>query len=259
MEVKQLSTFFPNAANTYCPGCEHGLLLKFIGMALEELGVVDRAVMVGSVGCSTLAYKFINVDYVQAPHGRAPSIMQAIKLLEPESVVFAIQGDGDALSIGLQELINAANRGIPVTVFLYNNMVFGMTGGQMAPTTPNGLKTTTTPGGIRYKYLGPPLDACKILSGFDGVKYLKRVIITPRPIYTKDRLMYSSKEAIESYRAVLNALKTQLNGGFSFVEFLGTCNVNWKMTIEESKKYVHEVTAKMFRPGLCRDEFGVEK
>ncbi|MDP8023814.1 MAG: thiamine pyrophosphate-dependent enzyme [Nitrososphaeria archaeon] len=259
MEVKQFSSIFENGVTTYCPGCEHGLLLKFIGMALDELGITEKAIMVGSVGCSTLAYKFLNVDYVQAPHGRAPAVMSAIKLLEKDKVVFAIQGDGDALSIGIAELMHAANRGIPLTIFMYNNMVFGMTGGQMAPTTPEGMKTTTTPFGRDVKQMGPPIDACKVLSAFPQISYLKRVVITPKPIYTKDRVMYSSKEAMDSYKAVLNAFKTQLMGGFSFVEFIGTCNVNWKMTILDSKKYVHDVGVKVYPPGLCRDVYGVDK
>mgnify|MGYP001770752612 FL=1 len=258
MEVKQFSGVLPNGVTTYCPGCEHGLLLKFIAMALDELGMTEKAIMVGSVGCSTLAYKFLNVDYVQAPHGRAPAVMTAIKLLEKDKLVFAIQGDGDALSIGLAELLHAANRGVPITVFMYNNMVFGMTGGQMAPTTPEGMVTTTTPFGRDIKQMGPPMDACKILSSFPNIAYLKRVVITPKPLFTKDRVMYSSKEAIESYKAVLNAFKVQMMGGFSFVEFLGTCNVNWKMSILDSKVYVHKVGVKNFPPGLCRDAFGVD-
>ena len=258
MQVKQLSSVFPNAVNTYCPGCEHGLLLKLIAKALEELNIVERAVMVGSVGCSTPAYKFLNIDYVQAPHGRAPSIMTAIKEVEPDTIVFSIQGDGDALSIGLQELIYAANRGIPITIFMYNNMVFGMTGGQMAPTTPDGMVTTTTPFGRDTKRTGPPIYSCELLNTLSGPAYIKRVIIAPRPIQLKDRIMYSSKEANESYRAIVAALKTQMMGGFSYVEFLGTCNVNWKMSILDSKKYVHSVGAKVFPPGLFRDRYGVD-
>ncbi|MGC9209439.1 MAG: thiamine pyrophosphate-dependent enzyme [Nitrososphaeria archaeon] len=259
MEVKQFSGVIRNGVNTFCPGCEHGLLLKFIAMALDELGITERAVMVGSVGCSTLAYKFLDVDYVQAPHGRAPAVMSAIKLLERDKIVFAIQGDGDAISIGLAELMHAANRGIPITVFMYNNMVFGMTGGQMAPTTPIGMKTTTTPFGRKAEQMGPPMDVCKILSPFPQIAYLKRVIIAPKPIFTKDGVMYSAKEAMESYKAVLNAFRTQMLGGFSFVEFIGTCNVNWKMSILDSKRYVHDIGVKIYQPGTCRDLYGVEK
>ncbi|MGC8661044.1 MAG: thiamine pyrophosphate-dependent enzyme [Nitrososphaeria archaeon] len=258
MQAKQLSAVFPGAVNSYCPGCEHGLLLKFIAMALEELGITEKAVMVGSVGCSTLAFKFLNVDYVQAPHGRAPAIMTGIKEVEPGAIVFAVQGDGDALSIGLQELIHAANRGIPVTVFMYNNMVFGMTGGQMAPTTPEGMVTTTTPFGRNTKTSGPPINSCELLSCLSGPSYIRRVIIAPKPVQLKDRVMYSSKEANESYRAIVSALRTQMMGGFSYVEFLGTCNVNWKMSIIDSKKYAHEVSAKVYPPRLFRDRFGVD-
>ncbi len=258
MQVKQLSAIFPDAVNSYCPGCEHGLLLKLIAKALEELDLTERAVMVGSVGCSTLAFKFLNIDYVQAPHGRAPAVMTGIKEVEPDSIVFAVQGDGDALSIGLQELIYAANRGIPITTFMYNNMVFGMTGGQMAPTTPEGMITMTTPFGRDTQKSGPPIYSCEMLNGLSRPAYIKRVIIAPKPIQLKDRVMYSSKEANESYKAIVAALRTQMMGGFSYVEFLGTCNVNWKMSILDSKKYAHSVSAKVYPPGLFRDRYGVD-
>ncbi len=261
MDVRQaarIPIIYEGKASTFCPGCEHGLLLKLIAKALVDLGVADRAVMVGTVGCSSLGYMVLDVDFVQAPHGRAPAVMAGIKLVEPDSVVFAIQGDGDALSIGLQELVYAASRGTPMTVFMYNNMTFGMTGGQMAPTTIPGMRTTTTPRGRDVKASGNPLDACRILSAVDGPAYLRRAILAPRPIRTRDRLLYSAREALDAYRIVVNAFRAQLMGGFSFVEFLGTCNVNWRMGIDESKAFVHEVAAKYFPPALCRDLYGLE-
>lgn len=257
-QAKRIGLLYDGRASTFCPGCEHGLLLKLIARALEELGVADRAVMVGTVGCSSLGYLLFDSDFVQAPHGRAPAVMAGIKLVEPDAVVFAIQGDGDALSIGLQELLYAADRGIPMTIFMYNNMTFGMTGGQMAPTTIPGMRTTTTPRGRDVKLSGSPIDACRLLSAIDGPAYLRRAILAPRPLRVKGKTFYSAREALEAYRIVLNAFRAQLKGGFSFVEFVGTCNVNWRMGIDESKAFVHEVGAKYFPPGLCRDIYGLE-
>ncbi|MGC8556102.1 MAG: thiamine pyrophosphate-dependent enzyme [Conexivisphaera sp.] len=259
MEATRISTIYPGVPSPYCPGCEHGILLKLIAKALEELGVVERSVMVGSVGCSSLAYEFIDVDYVQAPHGRAPALMTAMKLLEPNLVVFSVQGDGDAGGIGIGELISAANRGVPVTVFMYNNMVFGMTGGQMSPTTPMGMRTTTTPRGRGAGAEGPPVDVCRLLSSLDGPAYLRRVVISPRPIRRNGGIFYSFKPVVDSYRAILAALRTQMMGGFSFVEFLGTCNVNWRMSVDEAKIYAHEVSARAHPPTVCRDRLGVER
>ncbi|MGC8613839.1 MAG: thiamine pyrophosphate-dependent enzyme [Conexivisphaera sp.] len=257
-QATRIPLIYEGKASTFCPGCEHGLLLKLIARALVELGVADRAVMVGTVGCSSLGYVVLDTDFVQAPHGRAPAVMAGIKLVEPDSVVFAVQGDGDALSIGLQELIYAASRGTPMTVFMYNNMTFGMTGGQMAPTTIPGMRTTTTPRGRDVRSSGGPMDACRILSAVDGPAYLRRAVLAPRPIRVKGRLFYSTREALEAYRIVMNAFRAQLMGGFSFVEFLGSCNVNWRMGIDESKAFVHEVSAKYFPPALCRDLYGLE-
>jgi 2-oxoglutarate ferredoxin oxidoreductase subunit beta len=258
MDAGRISSIYPGVPTSYCPGCEHGILLKLIARALEELGLVERAVMVGSVGCSSLAYEFLNVDYVQAPHGRAPALMTAIKLLEPGLVVFSVQGDGDAGGIGIGELLGAAGRGMPVTVFMYNNMVFGMTGGQMSPTTPQGMRTTTTPRGRGAGVEGPPTDVCGILASIEGPAYLRRVIIAPKPVMRNGKVIYSFRPVIDSYRAIVSALRAQLMGGFSFVEFIGTCNVNWKMTVDEAKFYAHEVAAKAHPPGLCRDRLGVD-
>jgi len=242
---------------TYCPGCDHGILAKLIAKAIQELGIWDRAVMVGSVGCSTLVYYTLDVDYLQAPHGRAPAVMTAIKRLRPDLVTFSIQGDGDALAIGLSELVYAAQRGEPITVFLYNNMIYGMTGGQMAPTTLPGMPTTTSPYGRDVKTAGPPMDACKLLSSLPGPSYIRRVVIAPRPIETPKGIMYSVKNVLEAYEAIKQAFKVQIMGGFSFVEFLGSCYINWKMNLYEAKKVVWEKSAVRYKPGIYVDEFKV--
>jgi 2-oxoglutarate ferredoxin oxidoreductase subunit beta len=242
----------------YCPGCEHGTLTRLVANALNELGLREKTVIVDSVGCSVFAHEYINVDAVQSPHGRAPAVMAGIKRMRPDLLVFSIQGDGDAISIGLLELLNAANRGEPITVFLVNNGIYGMTGGQMAPTTPQGMITTTCPAGRDTSYTGPPIDASKLIANFDRPAYVRRIVLPIVPL-PKTAGMYSARGSIEGAKIVENAFKVQLMGGFSFVEVLSSCNVNWKMSILESKRYVSEVMAKVFPPGLFKDKFGVEK
>ena len=241
----------------YCSGCEHGMLTRLIANAIEELNLREKIVMVESVGCSVFADAYIDVDTVQAAHGRAPAVMAGIKRVRPDLVTFAVQGDGDAVSIGLQELIYAAIRGEPITVFLVNNAIYGMTGGQMAPTTPAGMITTTTPEGRDVLYTGAPLDASKLLGSLESPSYVKRVILPVAPL--KSSGLYSAAGPLEGARSVVNAFKVQLAGGFSFVEFVSTCSINWKMSVLESKKYATEVLSKIFPPGVYKDKMGIEK
>jgi len=241
----------------YCAGCEHGMLTRLIASALQEMGARERTVMVDSVGCSVMAHEYLNVDAIQSPHGRAPALMTGIKRMRPDLTVFAVQGDGDAVSIGLAELVYAANRGEPITVFLVNNGIYGMTGGQMAPTTPQGMITTTSPHGRDVALTGPPLDASKLLATLEAPAYVKRVLLPVIPTPSAD--FYNARGPLEGARAVRNAFRVQEMGGFSFVEFISTCSVNWKMSILQSKHYATEVLAKVFPPGLYKDKFGVEK
>jgi len=242
----------------YCAGCEHGTLTRLIANALNNLELREKTVMVDSVGCSVFAHDYINVDAVSAPHGRAPAVMTGIKRMRPDLIVFSVQGDGDAVSIGLLELINAANRGEPITIFLVNNGIYGMTGGQMAPTTPSGMVTTTSPYGRDTKLTGPPMDASKILAGLERPAYVRRFVLPILPL-TKPAGMYNARGSLEGEKIVENAFKVQLLGGFSFVEVVSTCNINWKMSILESKKYAAEVMAKVFPPGVFKDKFGMER
>lgn len=242
----------------YCAGCEHGTLTRLIAHALDHLSLRERTVMVDSVGCSTLAHDYINVDAIQSPHGRAPAVMCGVKRLRPDLVLFSVQGDGDALSIGLLELLYAANRGEPITIFLVNNAIYGMTGGQMAPTTPSGMITTTSPFGRDTRYTGPPLDACKLVSSFERPAYVRRISLPVAPLPRPDE-PYSARGPVEGAKIVENAFKVQLLGGFSLVEVVSTCSVNWKMSILESKRYAEDVLAKIFPPGVFKDRFGVEK
>jgi 2-oxoglutarate ferredoxin oxidoreductase subunit beta len=241
----------------YCAGCEHGVLTRLIANALEELDLREKTVVVDSVGCSVFAHDYLNVDAVQAAHGRAPAVMAGIKRVRPDLVTFAVQGDGDAVSIGLSELLFAADRGEPITVFLVNNAIYGMTGGQMAPTTPEGMVTTTTPEGRDVLYTGRPLDASRILGSLDGPSYVKRVVLSVAPI--KSTGLYNAAGPIEGAKSVINAFKVQLAGGFSFVEFVSTCSINWKMSILDSKRYAVEVLAKIYPPGVYKDKLGIEK
>ncbi len=242
----------------YCAGCEHGILTRLIANALNNLGLREKTVMVDSVGCSVFAHEYINVDAIQAPHGRAPAIMTGVKRVRPDLIVFSVQGDGDAVSIGLLELLNAANRGEPISIFLVNNAIYGMTGGQMAPTTPEGMVTTTTPFGRDTKYTGPPLDASKLISGFERAAYVRRIVLPILPL-PRTPGMYNARGPVDGAKVIENAFKVQMMGGFSFVEIVSSCNINWKMSILESKKYVADVLSKVFPPGLYKDKFGVEK
>jgi 2-oxoglutarate ferredoxin oxidoreductase subunit beta len=242
----------------YCPGCEHGILTRLIALTLEEMGLLKKTVMVDSVGCSVLAYDYFNCDHIQAPHGRAPAVMAGVKRTHPELTVFTIQGDGDALAIGLLETVYAAIRGEPITVFLYNNSIYGMTGGQMAPTTMPGQVTTTTPYGREVETTGNPIDIMKILSPIERVSYLRRGVLVPQPVKAKHGLMYQVKNILDAKRIIENAFKVQEKGGYSFVEFLGTCNINWKMTVEESKHCLFDQVIKHYPLGVFRDRFGIE-
>lgn len=241
----------------YCAGCEHGTLTRLIANALNDLNLREKTILVDSVGCSVFAHDYINTDAVQAPHGRAPAVMAGIKRVRPDLVVFSVQGDGDAVSIGLLETIYAANRGEPITTFLVNNAIYGMTGGQMAPTTPGGMVTTTSPAGRDIAYTGPPMDISRLLGGLEGPAYVRRVSLPIEPVRGGER--YNARGVMECKKAVENAFKVQLMGGYSFVEIVSTCNINWKMSILESKKYAADVLSKVFPPGTYKDKFGVEK
>jgi len=241
----------------YCSGCEHGILTKLIANAIDELEIREKSVIVDSVGCSVFAHDYINVDAIQAAHGRAPAVMAGIKRVRPDLVVFAVQGDGDAVAIGLSELVYAASRNEPITIFLVNNAIYGMTGGQMAPTTPEGMITTTTPEGRDTLYTGTTIDASKMLGAMEGPSYVKRVFLPVAPLKSRD--LYSAAGPLEGARSVANAFKVQLAGGFSFVEFVSTCSINWKMSVLDSKKYAAEVLSKIYPPGLYKDKLGIEK
>lgn len=226
----------------YCPGCGHGTAHKLIAEAIDELGIQDRAVAISPVGCGVFAYYYFDTGNVQAAHGRASAVATAVKRSRPEAIVFSYQGDGDLAAIGSAEILHAANRGENITVFFVNNGIYGMTGGQMAPTTLLGQKTTTSPLGRNPQNEGFPVRVCEILSSLDAPVYLERVALgNPKQVQT-------------ARRAIQKALRNQMEGkGFSLVEIVSPCPTIWKMTPEEAQKHVREGMLKTFPPGVYRD------
>lgn len=226
----------------YCPGCGHGIAHKLIAESLTELGVQDRSVLVSPVGCSVFAYYYFDVGNVQVAHGRAPAAATALKRANPNSIVMSYQGDGDLAAIGTAEIVHAANRGENITVFFINNSIYGMTGGQMAPTTLVGQVSTTTPWGRRANNEGLPLHVCELLAALETPTYIERVALCDMKNITKAK------------KAVKKALEIQKNGGgFSLVELLSPCPTILKMDPVVARKWVGETLVKTFPLGVFRD------
>ena len=203
----------------YCPGCTHGIAHRLIAEVIDEMGIRDQMIGVASVGCSVFAYHYFNFDFVQAPHGRAPAMATGIKRVLPERMVITYQGDGDLASIGTAEIVHAATRGENISVFFLNNTNYGMTGGQMAPTTLPGQKTTSSPSGRDVESQGYPLRASEMLATLEGASYVVR------------RSLHDPKNIRLAKKAIRTALEVQKRGlGFSMVELLSTCPTNWGIT-----------------------------
>jgi 2-oxoglutarate ferredoxin oxidoreductase subunit beta len=213
----------------YCPGCTHGISHRLLAEALDELGVRERAIGLASVGCSVFSHRYFKCDFQQAAHGRAPAVATGIKRSLPDSVVFTYQGDGDLASIGMAEVLHAAIRGENITVLFINNAIYGMTGGQMAPTTLVNQKTTTSPQGRDPKICGYPVRMCEILSTIDGAGYIARAALVS-PVEVRKAKSY-----------IVKALKAQLQGkGFSMVELLSSCPTNWGVSATEALNWIKE-------------------
>lgn len=211
----------------YCPGCTHGVAHRLVAEVLDEMGLRERTIGVASVGCSVFAYNYFNLDFVQCPHGRAPAMATGIKRTLPDRVVFTYQGDGDLLSIGTTEIVHAAGRGENITVIFINNTNYGMTGGQMAPTTLPGQKTTSSPKGRDVETQGYPIKAAEMLATLDGAGYIVR------------RSLHDPKNIRLAKKAIRMAFETQVRGlGFSMVELLSTCPTNWGMSPIQATKWV---------------------
>jgi len=216
-----------NVTTHYCPGCTHGVAHRLVAEVLDEMGLRERTIGVASVGCSVFAYNYFNFDFVQAPHGRAPAMATGIKRVRPDAIVMTYQGDGDMISIGSGEIVAAAARGENITVIFINNANYGMTGGQMAPTTLPGMKTTSSPNGRDVETMGYPIRASELIATLDGASYVVR------------RSLHDPKNIRLAKRAIRYAFEAQVRGlGLSLVELLSTCPSNWKMTPLESARWL---------------------
>jgi len=227
-----------NAKSTYCPGCHHGILTRIIGNVLDELDIADRTVGIAPVGCSVFAYLWYKVDSQQVPHGRASAVATGIKRARPELIVFSYQGDGDFASIGTAESIHAANRGENITVIFVNNQIYGMTGGEMAPTTLVGQKTTTSPEGRDPSQVGYPIRFSEMIATLEA------------PTYVTRQALFDTKHIMDATKAIKKAFQNQVDGkGYSLVEVLSTCPTNWRMSPVQSNKHVAETVTKVFPLG----------
>ena len=218
-----------NATLSYCPGCGHGTAHRMIAEVIEEMGIQNEVIGVAPVGCSVIAYDFLDIDMAQAAHGRAPAVATGIKRVMPDKFVFTYQGDGDLAAIGTGETIHACNRGENITIFFINNGIYGMTGGQMAPTTLPGMKSSTSPFGRDVAMYGAPLKMTEMIAMLDGVHYVTR------------QAVYSPAHARKAKKAIRIALENQkLNKGLSFVEIVSNCNSGWKMSPVKSNEWLEE-------------------
>ena len=227
-----------SASTHYCPGCGHGIIHRLVAEVIDELGIREKTVAVAPVGCAVLLYDYFDLDAYEAAHGRAPAIATGCKRVHPELVVFTYQGDGDLAAIGTAEIVHAAARGERITTIFVNNAIYGMTGGQMAPTTLIGQKTTTTTNGRMPEKAGYPIRVCEMLATLEGAAYISRVSVS------------NSKNIVQAKKAIKKAFETQIkNLGFSLVEVLSQCPTNWHMTPVESTKWVDEKMASYFPLG----------
>ncbi|MDD2401088.1 MAG: thiamine pyrophosphate-dependent enzyme [Clostridia bacterium] len=202
----------------YCPGCHHGIIHRLVAEVLDELGLQDRTVGIAPVGCAVFAYDYFDVDCIEAAHGRAPAVATGVKRTRPDTIVFSYQGDGDLASIGMAEIVHAAARSENITVIFVNNAIYGMTGGQMAPTTLIGQKTTTSPLGRKSELTGYPIKVCELLATLPGATYLARTSV------------HDPKNVRQTKEAIKKAFQLQVEGkGFSLVEVLSACPTNWHM------------------------------
>ncbi len=226
----------------YCPGCTHGVIHKLVAETLVELDVLGDTVGVAPVGCAVFCYDYFNCDMHEADHGRAPAVATGIKRVLPDNVVFTYQGDGDLAAIGTAEIVHAAMRGEKITTIFVNNAVYGMTGGQMAPTTLVGQKATTAPMGRSFEHYGSPIQMAEMLSTLGGAAYIERVSVT------------TPAQIARAKRAIKKAFEIQIQGlGFTMIEVLSTCPTNWGMTPVEALGWLNENMIPAFPLGVFRD------
>ncbi len=233
---------------SFCPGCDHGIAMRLVAEVIDELGIREQTIGVGSVGCSVFSYDYFNVDIIESPHGRSLAVATGVKRSKPDKYVFTYQGDGDLASIGIGETIHAMTRGEKVTAICINNTTYGMTGGQGGPTTLLGQVTTTTPYGRKVEVSGYPLKVSEILKEVDGTAFVARVTLD------------SPQAIMNAKKCIKKAFEAQVKGlGAGFVEILSTCPTNWKMTPQEAHARVRGEMSEVFKPGIYKDRVSEAK
>ena len=231
----------------YCPGCTHGIIHRLVAEALDSLDITGRTIGVASVGCSVFAYNYFNCDMVQAAHGRAPAVATGVKRADPSKIVFTYQGDGDLASIGTAETVHSAARGENITIIFVNNAIYGMTGGQMAPTSLPGQVTQTSPYGRDVNTVGYPVRICELLATLDGTGYVERVAVN------------NVKNVRNAKKAIEKAFRNQVEGkGFSLIEVISTCPTNWGKTPQDALKWVETDMIPYYPLGVYKDKYAKE-
>ncbi len=231
----------------YCPGCTHGIVHRLVAEALDELGIEGKAIGVAPVGCAVMAYDYFNCDMIEAAHGRAPAVATGIKRALPENIVFTYQGDGDLASIGMAETVHSATRNENITVIFINNAIYGMTGGQMAPTSLPGQVTQTSPYGRDVKTAGFPIKISELLGALDGPAYIERVAVN------------NVKNVRNAKKAILKGFKNQVEGkGFSLIEVVSSCPTNWGMTPQQALDWVESDMIPYYPLGVYKDKTAEE-
>ena len=232
----------------YCPGCTHGIVHRLVAEVIDELGIEGRTIGIAPVGCSVMAYNYFTVDMIEAAHGRAPAVATGVKRANPENIVFTYQGDGDLASIGTAETVHSAARNENITIIFINNAIYGMTGGQMAPTSLPGQVTQTSPYGRDVKLGGYPVKICEMLSALEGPEYLERVAVN------------NVKNVKNAKKAIKKAFQNQIDGkGFSLVEVLSSCPTNWGMTPQKALEWIDEKMIPYYPLGVYKDRSAANK
>ena len=242
MTVFEKPQALTEASLHYCPGCTHGIIHRLVAEAIDELGIRGRTIGVASVGCSVFSYNYFNCDMVQAAHGRAPAVATGVKRSDPNNIVFTYQGDGDLAAIGTAETVHSAGRRENITVIFVNNAIYGMTGGQMAPTTLPGQVTQTSPYGRDVTKVGYPIKVCELLSNVDGAAYLERVAVN------------NVQNIKKAKKAIKKAFQNQIEGkGFSLIEVVSTCPTNWGMAPDKALNWLEENMLPYYPLGVYKD------
>lgn len=237
-----------DASFHYCPGCTHGIVHRLVAEVIDELGIEGRTIGIAPVGCSVMAYNYFTVDMIEAAHGRAPAVATGVKRANPENIVFTYQGDGDLASIGTAETVHSAARNENITIIFINNAIYGMTGGQMAPTSLPGQVTQTSPYGRDVKLCGYPVKICEMLSALEGPEYLERVAVN------------NVKNVKNAKKAIKKAFQNQIDGkGFSLVEVLSSCPTNWGMTPQKALEWIDEKMIPYYPLGVYKDRSAANK